>query len=110
MKLSFHSFAYSSMFSHIPSYTLEETIKRIARIGYDGIEIGATRPHAWPPDLDAAERERINEILAKNNLEVAAISPNVHYANPASPIPQERLDAAQHYKECVRYKSKMLFL
>ena len=30
------------------SYPLEETIRRIARIGYDAIEIGAAAPHAYP--------------------------------------------------------------
>ena len=39
MKLSFNTWVYSSFPVWVPAYPLEETIKRIARIGYDGIEI-----------------------------------------------------------------------
>ena len=39
MKLSFNSW--------LPSYTLDETIKRPAATGYDAIEIGAAGQHAW---------------------------------------------------------------
>ena len=28
--------------------SLDEAIRRLARIGYDGIEIGCAAPHAWP--------------------------------------------------------------
>ena len=42
MKLSFNTWVYSSFPVWVPAYTIEETIKRIAGIGYDGIEIGAT--------------------------------------------------------------------
>ncbi len=102
IKLSFHSWGYGSMFSRIPSYPLEEAIRRIAKIGYDGIEIGAARPHAWPPDLTAAKRSALEEMLRKYNLEVAAICPNNENLNLASCIPQERVEAAQHYQECVQ--------
>ena len=43
LKLSYNTWAYSSYPSWLPAYTLEETIKRLAAIGYDGIEIGAPR-------------------------------------------------------------------
>lgn len=38
MKLSFNSWAYNSFPSWLPSYTLDETIQRLASIGYDAIE------------------------------------------------------------------------
>ena len=102
MKLSFHSWAYGSMFSRIPSYPLDETIKRVAMIGYQGIEIGAARPHAWPPDLASEDRLNIKKLLARYELEVAAICPNNENLNPASPIKQERLEAIEHYRDCVK--------
>ena len=57
MKLSFNTWVYSSFPVWVPAYTIEETIKRIARIGYDGIEIGAAAPHAYPcsPQQRASE-------------------------------------------------------
>lgn len=102
MKLSFHSWAYGSMFSRIPSYPLDETIKRVAMIGYQGIEIGAARPHAWPPDLTSKDRLNVKKLLARYKLEVAAICPTNENLNPASPIRQERLDAIKHYRDCVK--------
>ena len=39
-KYAFNTWAYSSFPVWVPSYTLEDTIKRIARAGYEGIEIG----------------------------------------------------------------------
>ena len=48
MKLSFNTWVYSSFPIWVPAYPLEETIRRIARIGYDGIEIAAAAPHAYP--------------------------------------------------------------
>ncbi len=102
IRLGFHSWGYGSMFSRIPSYPLEETIRRIAKIGYDGIEIGAARPHAWPPDLSHTKRGAIREALSKYGLEVSAICPSNENLNLASPFPQERAEAAQHYEECVQ--------
>ena len=36
--------------------TLDEVVRRLARIGYDGIEIGCAAPHAWPAYLGEARR------------------------------------------------------
>jgi len=48
MKISYNNWAYSSFFVWVPAYTLDETIKRLAKIGYDGIEIGAGAPTRTP--------------------------------------------------------------
>src|ERR671934_233873 len=47
MKISYNNWAYTAFFVWVPAYTLDETIKRLAKMGYDGIEIGAGA------DLDA---------------------------------------------------------
>ena len=44
MKLAFSSNAYLH-------FTIEETISKIAELGYTGIEILADVPHAWPAGL-----------------------------------------------------------
>ena len=48
MKLSLNRWVYSGFPCWVPSYPLEETIRRIARIGCDAIEIEAAAPHAYP--------------------------------------------------------------
>ena len=44
MKLAFSSNAYMH-------FSIEETIEKIASLGYTGIEILADVPHAWPAGL-----------------------------------------------------------
>jgi protein FrlC len=75
MKLSFNTWAYSSFPVWIPAYTLEETIKRIAAIGYDGIEIGAAAPHAYPAHLSKGRRKEIKTILDDNGITVSSMLP-----------------------------------
>ena len=47
MKLAFNTWVYSSFPIWVPAYPLDDTIKRLARIGYDGIEIGVCRRYHW---------------------------------------------------------------
>ena len=51
MKLAFSSNAYLR-------FSIEETIPRIAGIGYRGIELLADVPHAWPAGLLPERRRR----------------------------------------------------
>lgn len=48
IKLAMHTWPYASNPTWLPAYTLEETIKRVKKIGYDAIEIGAASPHVFP--------------------------------------------------------------
>lgn len=102
MKLSFNTWVYSSFPVWVPAYPLEETIKRIARIGYDGIEIGAAAPHAYPDYLDKGRRQEIKKTLEDNNLELSSMLPAPGGGpgnNVASPLPEERRTAIEQYKK-----------
>jgi fructoselysine 3-epimerase len=90
MKLSFNTWVYSSFPIWVPAYPLEETIRRIARIGYDGIEIGAAAPHAYPAYLSSERRREIRKVLEDNNIVVSAMLPAPGGGpgfNVASPAP-----------------------
>lgn len=102
MKLSFNNWVYSSFPVWVPAYPLEETIKRIAKIGYDGIEIGAAAPHAYPAYLSKDRRKTIRNILQENNLEVSSMLPAPGGGpgfNVASPLKEERQAAIEQYKQ-----------
>lgn len=102
MKLAFNTWAYSSFPVWVPAYPLEETIKRLARIGYDGIEIGAAAPHAYPAYLDTARRREIKQVLDDNGMVVSAMLPAPGGGpghNVASPLAEERRAAIQQYKD-----------
>ena len=102
MKLSFNTWVYSGFPVWVPSYPLEEVIRRLARIGYDAIEIGAAAPHAFPDYLTPARRKEIKAILADNGIAVSSMLPapggGAGY-NVASPDPMERAAAIDMYKK-----------
>ena len=75
MKYAFNTWVYGSFPVWVPSYTLDETIKRIAAAGYDGIEIGCAAPHAWPAHLSAERRKDIKALLEGENLTPVSLLP-----------------------------------
>jgi protein FrlC len=112
MKLSFNTWAYSSFPSWLPAYPLEETIKRLARIGYDGIEIGAWSPHAFPETTSPQRRGEIRKVLDGEGIALSSMLPAPPIANVSSPVPEERRYATEHYKRvadlCAEWGGKIL--
>ncbi len=109
MKLSFNTWAYSSFPVWVPAYPLEETIKRLARIGYDGIEIGAASPHAYPKYLSKERRREIKQVLDANGIALSSMLPAPGGGpgyNPASPLPEERREMLEQYKEVIELCSE----
>lgn len=104
MKLAFNTWVYSSFPVWVPSYPLTDTIERIARIGYDGIEIGAASPHAYPDYLDAARRREIKACLDANALALASMLPAPGGGpgfNAASPLEAERANTIDQYAKVI---------
>ncbi len=104
MKLSFNTWVYSSFPVWLPSYPLDEVIRRLARIGYDGIEIGAAAPHAYPQYIGKARREEIKQVLADNGIAVSSMLPAPGGGpgfNGASPLAEERANTVDQYKQVV---------
>ncbi len=67
MRLSFSTNAYTN-------YSIEVAIERIAAIGYEGIELLADVPHAWPAGLIDVQKETIRRSLAERNLAIANVN------------------------------------
>ncbi len=110
MKLAFNSWMYSSYPSWLPAYPIEEVIKKLAKIGYDGIEIGAASPVAYPEDLDKEKRRDVVRFLKENNICVSSILPAPGGGpgyNVASPQIRERERAVHYYEECVDLASDL---
>lgn len=102
MKISYNTWSYSSFFVWVPSYTLDETIKRVANLGYDGIEIGAAAPHAFPAHLGADRRAQVRDLLQEHDIALSSMLPAPSGGpgnNPASPYIEERRATIEHYKE-----------
>ena len=103
-KYAFNTWVYSSFPCWVPSYSLEDTIRRIAAIGYDGIEIGCAAPHAWPAYLPAAKRKDLKSLMRDVGLKPVSLLPAPGGGpghNPASLLAEERAAAIAHYKDVV---------
>jgi fructoselysine 3-epimerase len=104
MKYACNTWMYGSFPCWLPSYPLEEVIKRLATIGYDGIEIGCAAPHAWPAYVSNAKRKALRSLLAERNLAAVSLLPAPGGGpgnNPASPSSEERKATIEHYKEII---------
>lgn len=103
-KYAFNTWAYSSFPCWVPSYSIEETIRRIAGFGYDGIEIGCAAPHAWPAYLSPSHRRDLKSLMDDLNLKPVSLLPAPGGGpghNVASLLPEERKATIAHYKEAV---------
>jgi len=104
MKYSYNTWSYSDFPCWVPSYSFEETVKRLARIGYDAIEIGCAQPHAWPYYIDDARRQEMKQALEANGIAVSAMLPapgGGPGSNIASPLKAERDWTVQYWKDCM---------
>ena len=105
MRLSFSSNAYQR-------FSLEETARRIAALGYAGLELLADVPHAWPAGLLPERRRAIAECLARHNLAIANVNafmmnavadPRQPYWHPSwiEPDPHYRAIRREHTKRAL---------
>ncbi len=106
MKLAFSSNAYLA-------FSIEETIRRIAGMGYRGIELLADVPHAWPAGLLPERREAIRQCLDDYQLTISNINafmmnavgdPRQPYWHPGwtDPDPHYRAIRREHTKRALQ--------
>jgi sugar phosphate isomerase/epimerase len=55
-------------------YTVQESLQRIAALGFDGVEIMCDRPHLYPPDFDAAGLAELKAVLDTHHLAVTNLN------------------------------------
>ncbi len=102
MKLAFSSNAYMH-------FSIEDTIRKIAELGYTGIEVLADVPHAWPSNLLEERKQSIRDCLEKHDLQIANINafmmnavadPRQPYWHPGwtDPDPHYRAIRREHTK------------
>lgn len=67
MKLAFSTNAFKR-------YALEDSIKEIAAIGYEGVELLCDVPHAYPPEFGDKKIQSIKNLLSDNNLQISNLN------------------------------------
>ena len=106
MKLAFSTNAYLN-------HTIEETLRRVADIGYSGVELMADVPHAWPAGLLPSQVESIRKTLDETGLEISNINafmmnavadPRQPYWHPSwiDPDPHYRAIRREHTKRSLQ--------
>jgi sugar phosphate isomerase/epimerase len=106
MKLAYSSNAYLN-------YSIEETIGRIAGLGYQGLELLADVPHAWPAGLLDERKTAIRQCLYQHRLAVSNVNgfmmnavadPRQPYWHPSwiEPDPHYRAIRREHTKRAIR--------
>ncbi len=106
MKLAFSSNAYLH-------FSIEETIRKVAELGYAGLEVLADVPHAWPAGLLEERKQSIRDHLARHRLAIANVNafmmnavadPRQPYWHPGwtDPDPHYRAIRREHTQRSLR--------
>ncbi|QEH38322.1 D-tagatose 3-epimerase [Aquisphaera giovannonii] len=95
MRIAFSSNAYLK-------HTFDETAGRIAAIGYDGLELLADVPHAWPAGLLEVQKQGIRDAMARTGLAFSNVNCFMMnaVADPRQPYWYPSfIDADRHYRQ-----------
>lgn len=104
MKFAFNTFPFSSFPTFLPTHSLQDTIRTLAGIGYDAVEIGCCAPHAWPAHLSTQRRLEIRTLAEGEGIAISSLLPAIgggFGCNPCSVLQEERLATIAHYIEIV---------
>ena len=99
MKVGLYTISFAGVWYDGPALALDEIFKRAKDMGFDGVEIGARRPHASPMDLDEKARARIREQAAKAGLQIPAVA---SYNNFGSPVLEQRENEVLMVREQIK--------
>ena len=111
MNLAFSSNAYQR-------FSIEETIRRIAGLGYAGLELLADVPHAWPAGLLEERKQAIRDCLEKHGLAISNVNgfmmnavadPRQPYWHPSwiEPDPSYRAIRREHTKRALKLAAEL---
>ncbi len=56
------------------STTVEDAIKRIANIGYKGIDLYTGAPHLWPSDYSRQDRQNVKKLIDQHGLKLTGFA------------------------------------
>ncbi len=111
MNLAFSSNAYQR-------FSIEETIRRIAGLGYAGLELLADVPHAWPAGLLEERKQAIRDCLQQHGLAISNVNgfmmnavadPRQPYWHPSwiEPDPSYRAIRREHTKRALELAAEL---
>ena len=100
-------FGYST--NAFVKYSLDESLEKIAALGFRGTEIMGDRPHLYPPDFETADLTRIKNILEKHDMKVTNLNSFTLFAvgdtylpSWIEPVKERRDIRIQHTLDCLK--------
>ena len=92
-------------------YSLEDSIREIAKVGYSGVEILCDIPHAYAPTFTDDQIRGLKKTLASSNMQISNLNAFTLYAigdtyHP-SWIDGSRAMRIEHTIECIRLAKKI---
>ncbi len=101
MKFAFSSNAFTK-------YSLIDSLKEIAQLGYQGAEILCDIPHAYPPTLNNQKIQEIKNTLDKYNLQISNLNAftlfalgDTYHPSWIDPDKEKRQARIQHTIDCI---------
>ncbi len=83
MRPALHTVSYAGVWPGQARLTLAETIQRAAKLGFEGVEIVAKRPHLSVLDYDDEDLKRLKEQMATLSIECAAMAGYTNFSADA---------------------------
>ncbi len=82
-KLSIGTWAYAFGPYQNNPVPFDTVVRTLGKLGFDGVEVGAFRPHIHPEDYPmACDRERVRNLIKANDLEVSGVAVDFWSAPP----------------------------
>ena len=105
MRLAFSTNAYLN-------YSFDDAVTRLATIGYEGVEVMADVPHAWPAYMLPEQKAALRHSLERNNLAISNVNafmmhavddPRQKYWHPSwiEPDPHYRALRSRHTTKAI---------
>ena len=108
MRLSLDTIGYGGYFTAPgESLSLEDSIKRAARFGYDAACIYAHRPLGFPMDLDDDRRKKIKDLYQELGLEMGAVVCCTNFLESNHVLAYTQEKEILYVKECIRLAKDM---
>jgi sugar phosphate isomerase/epimerase len=105
-------FGYST--NAFVKFSLDESLGKIAALGFRGTEIMGDRPHLYPPDFEVEDLARIKEILTKHDMKVTNLNSFTLFAVGDTYLPswiepekERRAIRIQHTLDCLKVAKEL---
>jgi sugar phosphate isomerase/epimerase len=99
MKIGLYSITFSGIWYRGRPLTLEESIARARKYGYDGVEVDGKRPHGNPLDMPKSRCRELRSIADGQGVEIHAVAANNDFS---SPTPEHRECQILYLRELIR--------